>query len=271
MAEDIKYKWLNAVKSEHGPESATTRAVLMMLSTHMDSKGKNCFPSISLLSSETLLSKRVVGLHLEKAVKAGWITRESIKSSGQAWRRYIYTPVIPEGGYAESPALQDKVVTQGNQLNEKGAYPGAEGAYPNDKKVVTQGNTSISTSYSKSISPFVEDSKNDSFSNKGKNDSILLSELLLSLILERRPTFKKPSLSTWAKTVDLMLSKDNRTSEEIKAVIVWCQQDPFWRNNVLSMKKLREKFDQLCLKMEAGKGSSNGRKPEPFMEAGYYD
>jgi hypothetical protein len=31
-------------------------------------------------------------------------------------------------------------------------------------------------------------------------------------------------------------------------MIRWCQADEFWRGNILSMPKLREKYDQLRLK-----------------------
>jgi len=80
-----------------------------------------------------------------------------------------------------------------------------------------------------------------------------LSELLLSLILKRRPSLKSPNLQVWAKNIDLMIRCDNRSPEEIERVIRWVQADPFWQNNILSTDKLRKKFDQLALKMNQGK------------------
>lgn len=50
------------------------------------------------------------------------------------------------------------------------------------------------------------------------------------------------------KNVDaarLMLDRDGRTEEQIATAIRWCQADEFWRSNILSMSKLREKFDTL--------------------------
>jgi len=243
---DVKYKWIDAVKSNAGPKSSTTRLVLMMLSTHMGNNGGSCFPSIDLLARETLLSKRVVGLHLQQATMQGWLVRESRKSSGQAWRQYHYSPNIPGGGDLDAK----KVVTLSQHLNKKGGYPEDKGGYPEGKKVVTQGNTSISISIPKSI-PYS------------------LSELLLQLILERRKAFKKPNLNTWSKDLEKMLRIDKRDPVEVESVIRWCQADPFWQNNVLSARKLREKYDQLCLKMNSGTGTK--RKAERFMEEGYYD
>ncbi len=278
MAVELKYEWINAVKGEYGPKSSTTRYVLLMLSTHMNIDGSNCFPSIALLSAETKLSKRVVGLHLSKAEALGWIKRQSVKSSGQAWRRYNYQPCIPKGGYLESAPSTDNVVTQGNQLSEKGGYSDAQGGYSDDTKVVTQGNTSIPMSITKSISSLnnVEDTVHDEKIIKKdipqSTDSFLLAEHLLNSILARRKTFKQPRLNTWAEHIDRMLGRDKRTSQEIRAVIDWCQADPFWQNNILSTRTLREKFDQLALLMNSKKSNRKTiGQSEPFTKAGYYD
>jgi DNA-binding MarR family transcriptional regulator len=84
-----------------------------------------------------------------------------------------------------------------------------------------------------------------------------LSELLLSLILSRKPDFKKPDLQKWAVHIDRMLRLDKRTPERIEKIIRWCQVDPFWQANILSTEKLREKFDQLELKMMQTKKGRN--------------
>ena len=59
---------------------------------------------------------------------------------------------------------------------------------------------------------------------------------------------------------------DRRTPEEISALIQWSQRDNFWKSNILSMGKLREKFDQLALKQNAEReNNANGnRKPTIF-------
>jgi len=79
---------------------------------------------------------------------------------------------------------------------------------------------------------------------------VRLAEFLLGKIISRNPKFKKPkNIQSWAKQIDYMIRLDNRTPEEIREIIEWCQKDPFWRGNILSTAKLREKFDQLVEKM----------------------
>lgn len=59
----------------------------------------------------------------------------------------------------------------------------------------------------------------------------------------KRPTITKG----WQDAARLMLDKDERPEHEIRAAIDWCQSHEFWRANILSMPKLREKYDQMRL------------------------
>lgn len=63
----------------------------------------------------------------------------------------------------------------------------------------------------------------------------------------KRPTITKG----WRDDIRLMLDKDGRSEAEAMAAINWCQNDDFWRANILSPTKLRAKFDQMRLQAEA--------------------
>ena len=98
----------------------------------------------------------------------------------------------------------------------------------------------------------------------------ILSELLFSLIKKRRETFKKPDLQKWADHIDLMIRVDKRETAEIKEVIKWCQQDKFWKNNILSTAKLRQQYDSLALKMVEETGGVQVTTEEPHELDPYY-
>jgi len=204
----------------------------------MKTDGSDCFPSTRLLAKETGLTERSVCTHIEKAVADGWLQKRQKGISGQGWKRHEYIPTTPE-----------KALNDIQHVKEKGTESHAKGTERHDKKALNDVQSNISVNLSKNISS--------------------LCELLHSLILERRTTFKKPNLNTWEKDIKRLLKIDKRDPAEIEKVIRWCQADPFWQNNILSPKKLREKYDQLCLKMNSGTGTK--RKPERFMEEGYYD
>ncbi len=103
--------------------------------------------------------------------------------------------------------------------------------------------------------------KNDnitSLSDKSDEKDIELSNLLYEKILNNNPDHKKPNIESWAKHISLMRRIDNRTIEQIEYLINWSQADSFWQSNILSTKKLREKFDQLVIKIKSNKNGSGG-------------
>ena len=57
-----------------------------------------------------------------------------------------------------------------------------------------------------------------------------------------------------------MLRHDKRKPEIIEKVILWCQGDDFWQNNILSTGKLRKQFDRLEMQMRKPK---KGREVSP--------
>lgn len=62
----------------------------------------------------------------------------------------------------------------------------------------------------------------------------------------KRPTIAKG----WRDAARLMLDRDGRTEAEAHRAIDWCQDDEFWRGNILGLPKLREKYDQLRLQAQ---------------------
>jgi hypothetical protein len=58
----------------------------------------------------------------------------------------------------------------------------------------------------------------------------------------------------WRRAARLMLDKDGRSLTEAHTLIDWCQDDDFWRGNVLSMPKFRKQYDQLRLKAQTETG-----------------
>lgn len=49
----------------------------------------------------------------------------------------------------------------------------------------------------------------------------------------------------WRRAARLMLDKDHRTEQQVHAAIDWCQDDEFWRVNILSIGKLRTQYIRL--------------------------
>ena len=120
------------------------------------------------------------------------------------------------------------------------------------------------------VTPYISEVRNQKSEKKEKTSSshpeaVRLAKRLADKILETNPKAKIGNLPAWARHVDLMLRIDGRTPEEVEAVIDWCQRDAFWCSNILSTKKLREKYDQLTAKMNPRKqAKSPGGHPSWF-------
>jgi hypothetical protein len=85
-----------------------------------------------------------------------------------------------------------------------------------------------------------------------------LCNLLADAIAENtgeRPTVGK----RWLDAARLLLDKDGHTPEQVEYLIRWSQADEFWRTNILSMPKLREKWIQLVAKAK----QRHNRRAEP--------
>lgn len=77
------------------------------------------------------------------------------------------------------------------------------------------------------------------------------------------PTLKEPDLQKWAQEFDKALRNDERMGEArfVAQVVKWACSDGFWRANIQSPGKLREKFDQLTAKMETEAAKARASPP----------
>jgi hypothetical protein len=88
--------------------------------------------------------------------------------------------------------------------------------------------------------------------------AMLLAQELRDAILTRDPTTKVPSdLRRWAIEADRMVRLDERDPSEASSLIEWCQCDPFWSSNILSMSAFRKQYDKL--KRQSQNKRNNGR------------
>jgi len=115
-------------------------------------------------------------------------------------------------------------------------------------------------------------SSSSSSSNNKSRDlpsiDIKLTQSLIDGILKNNPEasvikrLTEKRKQNWIDQCRLLREADNRTPEQIRAVIQFSQADGFWKTNILSMSKLREKWDQLWLKAKAAAQGSGYKRDE---------
>lgn len=71
---------------------------------------------------------------------------------------------------------------------------------------------------------------------------------------------KRANMQTWADDMRKLVEIDQVDKKTIKNVMDWVTQHDFWKTNVLSASKLRQKFMELAIKMTADNASKQNQK-----------
>ena len=73
-------------------------------------------------------------------------------------------------------------------------------------------------------------------------------ESIFNLLLALNPKHRKPNMDSWANEIRLMRENDGHSHSEIMDLFRFANSDNFWKSNILSPKKLRDKWDVLTIK-----------------------
>ena len=94
----------------------------------------------------------------------------------------------------------------------------------------------------------------------------MLASLLFSKIKQHYTMYKKPDMQKWAREIDLMIRIDKISPVMIEQIIEWAQANDFWYKNILSTRKLRDKFDTLYLHKQAEENDSRRARHQRYKE-----
>jgi hypothetical protein len=109
--------------------------------------------------------------------------------------------------------------------------------------------------------------------NEGREDAMRLCVHLADRI-ESNENLRPSILKDWLTEARLLLDKDKRTEDQVHKAIDWCQSNPFWRKNIMSMPKLREQYDRLRMDADderkaKGNGHAASGAPGPDRARGW--
>ena len=200
-------------------------------------------PSLRVLSTETALDRRTIQRHLAALEEAGWIVRGRPDAKAQWFGERVRYRLDLPGGMEPPPVAQ-------NRPGGGTEPPGVVAESP------TGGGTEPPLETDHSDQEQISSDRPSSRATKAVAipDRIDVEQVCRHLAdrIEangsKRPTITK----TWRDAARRLIDRDGRTVEQITKAIDWCQDDDFWRSNILSMPKLREKYDQLRLAAQRG-------------------
>lgn len=145
---------------------------------------------------------------------------------------------------------KQKKIAEKRWLKEKTEYATA---LPEEKTWHASGNALQSSSSSSS-----SEKKKSRCMLRSTDEQKTLAEWIFEKIREMSPNHKPPNLEVWANDIRLMVEQDGRSIDTIKELFSWANRHDFWCKNILSPRKLREKWDQLTIhKSQPGPGNTS--------------
>jgi hypothetical protein len=200
--------------------------------------------SLREMAEEMSVTERVLQRALDRLESEGHIESRQFRLHGSYDRTKAYRPLWNE---AEKPLTKR-----------------LDGLH---QKVESSSNRTVESS--SSINTY---SSNSSLEEAKASPEVVIRgdvEFLCTLLADsvesngaRRPNVTKK----WRDEARKLLDRDKVTLADAERVLRWSQADSFWRSNILSMPKFREKFDQLVLK--SGNGSAQASKAAQSIDAG---
>ena len=212
------------------------------------------------------LTRRARGLLVELlSHREGWeITTEALVRNGVEGRDAIKTAIRELEGYGYLVRVQTK--DSGNR------YGGIEYVLLDPDEAADFQSTDFQSTEKPSAgnppqrrTSLLEDDLSEAKSAPPLREDV---ELLCNRLRDRiiANGAKAKITDAWRREARLLLDSDGRDLTQALRVIDWCQQDSFWKSNVLSMPKFREKYDQLRLRMPSNAAQPDAlRDPKPGL------
>lgn len=231
-----------------------------------------CWPSVATIARQLGAGRSTVITAISQLEAEGWLTRTE-RRNGQRSATNLYTlnaeklrmaAALFQGSVSERPKPEcsdSECSDSGRSENSKnGDSQGPESGH--DPSVTTDPSLKQISSFGNSDeSPNGENSDKKTSPQKkwGSPEDRKCAEWIFGRIRTlyekaaetdgevARP--REPNWNSWANEIRLMRTIDGRTHRQICDMFKRVQGDPFWCRNVLSPSKLREKWDELALKL----------------------
>lgn len=248
----------------HSRAQPVHRLVLLAIADCANDTGAEAYPSTSSLARKTGLSERGVRGAVAKLVQIGELMVE-YKTGPRGCNRYrvpMRDPA-PGAGNPEQGAGSDET----RHVVHSAPCAGSTRHTVPGTRHETTGDPAHGAPEPSENRPPTEPSLEPSSSakppkrRKQSPDRADVERLCVHLAdsIEANGSKRPTVTEAWRDAARLLLDKDGRTVEQVVRAIDWCQADEFWRSNILSMPKLRAKYDTLRLQATRNRGSPNGR------------
>jgi hypothetical protein len=264
------------------------KLVLIKMADNANDKGE-CWPSYQHIADHCECSKSAVKAHITALIKMGLLSKENRlgvnNGKGNTSNIYMLTlhnPVSPE---STAPVASKNTGVSGESIGESSesiapvspaGTPCGTTWHQNQSLEPKDKNPSCQVAAQPDLSPddifLSRHPEAVVFSAKkkiwGSAEDLKCAEWIRSRIVKlyeqaaetdgevARP--KEPNWADWANEIRLMSTQDGHTHKQICELFAKANRDPFWCKNILSPSKLREKWDDLTLKLSTSPAATGG-------------
>jgi hypothetical protein len=182
-----------------------------------------------------------------------------------------------DGSARKSRSYRSTIEKQKANYKNRGVVQENDGSARNAQKVVQENGLDR-----RFLAPTKDNTKDNItkyiYNYVASAESLRLGELLFSEIIKensksrlanQNTAAKEKTITGWALDIEKLIGIDKQEPSTVEEVIFFATHDDFWGANILSGKKLREKWDTLTMKMKQ-KGHKNGNTKssgiEPFSD-----
>lgn len=224
-------------------ENAPLKLALLQLANNADDDGFSYY-SISKMAKSCGMSNRTFMRKISELENMGVLTVER-----RANRPSLYTLIGDEMGVSLCHLREAEVTDSHGTVTESHLVGDRESHDLNSTPNNKSNNSNLM------VQPEAKPSK-----YKFNDDQMNFAKAVYGKVREVTPQMKEPNLESWANTARLMVDSDKFVLRDVWNVFQWANSDNFWRTNVLSVSKLREKYPELKAKSQ---GASNPAQQKP--------
>jgi predicted transcriptional regulator len=228
--------------------------------TRILARPDNWETSAEQLAKENEEGRDAIATALRQLREVGYMRQEKVQGIDGRWSTTTYV-------YDTADAESVKPLVAPKTGSQRSVFQGSD-----NRGSVSQGvrETTVSNNQKTFLSP-PDGADADELKKPSKDAPGMRPEVdqLCDLLADRieKNTGERPRITNdWRRQCRLMLDVDGRTVEKIAKCIEWCQADPFWHQNILSMPKLRKQYTQLQLRALAEQNkvaTVHHLRPEP--------
>lgn len=247
---------------DHSRSKHSARLVLLAIADCMNSEHAWAWPSNKELARKANVTDRAVQLAVADLAKLGEL-EVGYNEGPKGCNRYRVLMATPEKSSPpktfhpeDSASPKNSQASESEQVND----PTPEDFSPPEDSSPPKN----STQTPEDSSPGTVTNRKRSFSKKNageppREDVDRICQHLVDRIVGHGS--KQPNITdAWRREARLLLDADKRTEDQVHVAIDWCQDNAFWRSKVMSMPKLREKYDQLRLEAKRERDELNERR-----------